>query len=54
MDLFLKENSFSLSKNKKKKYFKKYFSKITNFHYKNCMLYRKILKNSFYNPKKNI
>ena len=45
-------NSFRLSQDYKTKYFKSSLSKLTNFHFKNCKGYKKILQKLSYNPNK--
>lgn len=45
-------NSFTLNNNQKNRHFKSVLSKITNFHYRNCNGYKKILQKLSFNPKK--
>jgi len=53
IDKYLQMDTRSISRNKIQKKFIKIISSLTNFHFKNCFSYRKILKIKKYNLKNN-
>ena len=53
INTYLQIDTKSISSNKIQKKFNKIISALTNFHFKNCLEYRKILKIKKYNLKNN-
>ena len=52
LNYLMKQNSFSLQKNRKQEFLTKYLNKLTLYHYKRSNLYKKILNALGYNKKK--
>ena len=53
IDNLLTKSPYSLKFNEKKIIYKKIINQLTNYHYKNCREYKKILDFFNFNPKKN-